>query len=198
MRELIYRARAAKPSMARPPMGPKAAAAPVGGTTAVVVGAVPLLEGGTTTVGATVAVVEGVAAAVVVAAASVVVAAASEVVAAASDEVSAAALVVSLPPPWAEQRASVAGRTLFRATSAPHLSMTQLVAAPWMALKLLSLQMQTRSVVSQLVVLPTASSMQGRAHDGMSARVWAPTAATRAAATKAYFILTVWWVLRGV
>jgi hypothetical protein len=38
------------------------------------------------------------------------------------------------------QRASVAGRTLLTATSAPHLEMTQLVAAVWTAVK--SLQMQ--------------------------------------------------------
>lgn len=80
---------------------------------------------------------------------------------------------------------------VLRALSAPHLSMTQLVAAPWMALKLLSLQMQAKSLVVQSVSLEMASSMQGRAHVGMSASVWALATAARAAATKAYFMVAV-------
>lgn len=83
-------------------------------------------------------------------------------------------------------------RNVLKATSAPHFSRIQLVAAPRILVKFS--QMQGISVVLQLDSLATASSKQGRAQLGISSRVWAWTAAARARATKAYFILAVWFV----
>lgn len=93
------------------------------------------------------------------------------------------------PEPAFLQKASVAGRTLFRATSAPHLSMTQGVAEPRMTSKFL--QTQASSEMAQLDLAVMASSRQGMAHDGISARVCAWTSAAKARATTEYFILAV-------
>jgi hypothetical protein len=190
---VLYRARAARPSMAKPPMAPTWAAPPVVGTLVVAVVVTVPLVGGEVTVGATVVsrvLVETTTTEEVVA--SAVVSSAVEVSSAVVVGAEGALVVVpDEPEPWFLQRASVAGRTLLMATSPPHLEITQLVALPWMALKLSFLQMQAKSVVSQVVSLETASWMQGRAHEGISARVWARATAARARATKAYFILKV-------
>jgi len=189
--ERLYRARAARPSMARPPTEPYAAAAPVAMVlVAVVVGMVPLV-GTAVMVGATV-----VSTTEVVDTTTSVVGAASELVSGTDSEVvgsgsDSEVVGAGSSPPVLAQRASVAGRTSFRATSAPHSAMTQLVAAPWTAEKLSSLQTQSKSVVVQLVSEEMASSRQGIAQVGTSARVWARATAARAMATNAYFMLKV-------
>lgn len=53
-------------------------------------------------------------------------------------------------------------------------------------------------MVAQVDSLAMASSRQGRAHSGMSSRVWAWTAAARARATRAYFMVTVLCVCMGL
>jgi hypothetical protein len=57
------------------------------------------------------------------------------------------------------------------------------------------LQTQAKSVVAQVVALPTASVMQGREQAGKMLRSWAETAAARARMAVVYFIVMVVFVL---
>jgi hypothetical protein len=54
------------------------------------------------------------------------------------------------------------------------------------------LQTQAKSVVAQIVALPTASVMQGSEHAGKMLRSWAEAAAARARMAVVYFIV---WVV---
>jgi hypothetical protein len=158
--------------MARPPMEPIPAAAPVGrGAPGVVEGVAEGVVGTVITVdeGTRVTLVDSteLGAALEEAGSSTAEdeGAAEEEEAAAAEELEAG-LGSSLPA--FSQRAWVAGRTLPTATSGPHSLITQVVAGPW----ILSKEAQTHLVSSteQLVVSAMALSRQGRAHSGMSAR----------------------------
>lgn len=153
LQHTFYRTKAARASMAKPPMEPMAAA-PLVALVSVAAGVLVALDAAVG-VDATVSVVSVVSVASVVSgavvsaaavdsAASEVVSAASVVVAAAAAVVSAAAAVEAAAEEPAEltaaQRAWTAGRTLLMATSEPQASTTQLVAAPWMVSKFLQTQ----------------------------------------------------------
>jgi hypothetical protein len=84
-----------------------------------------------------------------------------------ADELEVEAELPDPPPPAATslQNLSVAGNTWPVATSMPHLSSTQGVAAVIRAALLA--QMHLKSVTWQVVALPTAAMIQGCAHAGM-------------------------------
>lgn len=104
------------------------------------------------------------------------------------EEGTAALLELLLPPPLkAAQNCSVAGRTLFCATSLPHACSTQGVTS--CLISSMCLQTQAKSVVEH-DVLPTPARMQEREHGGKTEMSWAEAvAAARARRAVVYFIV---------